>query len=85
MEGKKTQYFDYTLLAIVIFLVCFGLVVLYSTSSYSAQLKFGDSMYYFKRQALISLVSFGGMLFIAKLNYHIYGKLARVAYFVAFF
>ncbi len=85
MEGKKTQYFDYTLLAIVIFLVCFGLVVLYSTSSYSAQLKFGDSMYYFKRQALISLVSLGGMLFIAKLNYHLYGKLARVAYFVAFF
>ena len=82
---KKTQYFDYTLLAVVIFLVCFGLVMLYSTSSYSAQLKFGDSMYYFKRQALISLGSFGIMLFIAKLNYHFYGKLAKVAYFVAFF
>ena len=28
------QYFDYTLLAVVIFLMCFGLVMLYSTSSY---------------------------------------------------
>ena len=81
---KKTQYFDYTLLAIVIFLVCFGLVMLYSTSSYSAQLKFGDSMYYFKRQALISAGSFVIMLFIAKLNYHFYGKLAKTAYIVAF-
>lgn len=84
IEGKKTQYFDYTLLAIVIFLVCFGLVMLYSTSSYSAQLKFGDSMYYFKRQALISAGSFSIMLFIAKINYHFYGKLAKTAYIVAF-
>ena len=84
IEGKKTQYFDYTLLAIVIFLVCFGLVMLYSTSSYSAQLKFGDSMYYFKRQALISAGSFAIMLFIAKINYHFYGKLAKTAYIVAF-
>ena len=58
-RGKEglVQYFDYSLLAIVIFLMCFGLVMLYSTSSYSAQIKYGDSMYFFKRQAVISLAS----------------------------
>lgn len=81
---KKTQYFDYTLLAIVIFLVCFGLVMLYSTSSYSAQVKFGDSMYYFKRQAIFTAISFVAMLVVAKLNYHFYGRLAKLAYIVAF-
>ena len=50
-KEKKAHYFDYSLLAIVIFLMCFGLVMLYSTSSYSAALKFGNSMYYFKKQA----------------------------------
>ena len=81
---KKTQYFDYTLLAIVIFLMCFGLVMLYSTSSYSAQMKFGDSMYYFKRQVIFSAIGFVGMLVIAKFNYHIYGRLAKLSYIVAF-
>ncbi len=33
---EKIRYYDYSLLAILIFLVCFGLVMLYSTSSYSA-------------------------------------------------
>ena len=84
-QGEKVQYFDYSLLAIIIFLVCFGLIMLYSTSSYSAQIKFGDSMYYFKRQAIISAGSFVIMLGIAKFNYHIYGHLAKPAYFVAMF
>ena len=30
--SKPTRYFDYSLLFIIIFLVCFGLVMLYSTS-----------------------------------------------------
>jgi cell division protein FtsW (lipid II flippase) len=43
MTRKKKRsgivYFDYSLLAILICLVCFGLVMLYSTSSYSAMMK----------------------------------------------
>ena len=35
---KQIKYFDYTLLFIIIFLVGFGLVMLYSTSSYNARL-----------------------------------------------
>ena len=37
-KGDKVHYFDYSLLAIVIFLMCFGLVMLYSTSSYDIAL-----------------------------------------------
>lgn len=80
---KKTQYFDYSLLAVVIFLLCFGLVVLYSTSSYSAQVKFHDGMYYFKRQAIFSVASLGGMLLVAKFDYHKYARFAKLLYFVA--
>lgn len=81
---EKIKYFDYNLLAIVIFLVCFGLVMLYSTSSYSAQVKFGDSMYFFKRQALISAGSIFVMLFVAKIDYHIYARVAKLAYWISF-
>ena len=39
---RKKHYLDYSLLLIVFFLLCFGLVVLYSTSAYNGQVKFGD-------------------------------------------
>ena len=82
---KKIQYFDYSLLAIVVFLVCFGLVMLYSTSSYSATIKFnGNSMYFFSKQAIISAVSLVGMLVVSKIDYHWYAKVAKMAYWVSF-
>ena len=52
-KSNRGAYYDYNLLAIVILLICFGLIMLYSTSAYEAQMKFhGDDMYYFRRQAL---------------------------------
>lgn len=83
-EKTKNKYFDYNLLTIVVFLICFGLVMLYSTSSYSAQLKFGDSMYYFKKQALISAGSILVMLFVSKIDYHKYARVAKLAYAFSF-
>lgn len=88
LENKKKEnaihYFDYSLLAIVIFLICFGLVMLYSTSSYSAQVKFGDSMWYFKKQLKASILSVVLMLLVALPHYHYYAKLAKISYVVAF-
>lgn len=82
-KGGKVHYFDYSLLAIVIFLMCFGLIMLYSTSSYSAQLELGDSMYYLKRQGIFSILGFGVMLFVAKMDYHLFAKWALPSYIVA--
>ncbi len=81
---KKRKYFDYSLLTIVIFLVCFGLVMLYSTSSYSARIDFGNSMYYVVRQSVFSIAGFAGMLLVAKIDYHFFAKISRLAYIVAF-
>ncbi len=82
-KGDKVHYFDYSLLAIVIFLMCFGLVMLYSTSSYDAQLSLGDSMYYLKRQGFFSVLGFGIMLAAAKMDYHWFAKLSRWVYWGA--
>ena len=87
VEGKeqKTQYFDYGLLAIVIFLVCFGLVMLYSTSSYAGLEKFDDSMFFFKRQCRAALIGLAGMMFVSVLPYRkLYSKFAKLAYFASF-
>lgn len=83
-ERQKIQYFDYGLFAVVIFLVSYGLIMLYSASSYSAQVKFGKSMYYFIRQAIISVGSIGVMLFVSKIDYHWYSKVAKLVYYISF-
>ena len=56
--AKSQKYFDYTLLFVVLFLIGFGLVMIYSTSSYSSAIKEGDSLFYLKKQALWSVAGF---------------------------
>lgn len=87
VRRKKSgaAYFDYNLLIVVIFLVCFGLVMLYSSSSYSAQIKFGDDMYYLKRQALVTVGSFFAMYVVSRIDYHIYAKWAWPVYWIGMF
>lgn len=69
----NTQYFDFDLLLVIIFLMCFGLVMLYSTSAYSAQADFNNDMFYFSKQAFVGGVSFGVMLLVSRIDYHFYG------------
>lgn len=83
-QPKTIQYFDYSLLATIIFLVCFGLVILYSTSAYSAQEKFGDPMWYFRKQTIITIGSLIVMTVVSWINYHVYARFAKLSYIVAF-
>ena len=79
----NAQYFDYDLFLVIIFLMCFGLVMLYSTSAYSAQNDFGNDMYYFSKQAFIGILSFAWMLFVSRIDYHFYGAFSKEAYIFA--
>ena len=79
-KNKKIKYIDYTLLVIVIFLLGFGMVMLYSTSAYNATLKFGDSTYYLKKQMFAAVLGFVGMFACVKMDYHIFQKLSGLAY-----
>lgn len=84
-QKRDVRYFDYSLVAVLVFLMCFGLVMLYSTSAYSALTAYGDSMFYFKRQLIFSVAGMGAMLFISIFDYHLYGKWAGVLFAIAMF
>lgn len=64
-----TTYFDYPTLFIIIFLIGFGLMMIFSTSSYRAYSEMGDSAFYFKRQLFFAVIGIVTMLFISKINY----------------
>lgn len=88
MSGKKKSerkaaYFDYNLLFIIVFLLGFGLVMLYSSSSYISANKFGDSAHYLKLQIRNIAVGMVPLLFFAKVDYRRWRKLGTFAYILA--
>ena len=60
---------DYVLLAVVLFLVAFGLLMIYSVSSYEAGVEKGDSAFYLKNQAQSTMVGFVAMFIMIKFPY----------------
>lgn len=58
----KKKYFDYGLLFIVLFLLVFGLVMIYSTSYYSSSIKNnGDGLYFLRKQIQATII---GLIFM---------------------
>ena len=64
-KKKLRRYYDYSLLFTIIFLTVFGLIMIYSSSSYSAQIDGKPASYYMTRQMYIALAGFAGMIFTA--------------------
>ena len=81
---RNFRYFDYSLLIIVFFMVCFGLVMLYSTSSYNGQAKFSDSAYYLKKQLFADILGIAVMAFVAQIDYRVWKNFWLLAYAGAF-
>lgn len=82
VKKKKVRHFyDYSLLFCIIFLTAFGLVMIYSASSYSAQLEYdGNAAYFMLRQGKIAAAGFVFMLIISKMDYHFFARFAVPAY-----
>ncbi len=82
---RKTQesFSDYTLLFIVLFLLAFGLVMLYSTSAYDANLTYNDSTYLFRKQIFSTLAGLVVLFIVSHLPYHIWERFAVLGYGVS--
>lgn len=85
-HGKvKRRHMDYSLFFAVIFLLLFGLIMVYSASSYEASLKFNDSAFYLKNQARATALGFIAMLIISRIDYHIWKGPAFLIYLGSLF
>lgn len=82
-KEKKIRYFDYNLLLLLIFLICFGLVMLYSASSYSASINFSNSAYYVKKQIIFYGIGTVVMIVMASIPYTFWKRWATIIYAVA--
>lgn len=83
--AKKQKFFDYSLIFILVFLLAYGFVMLYSTSSYTAQLKYGDSTYFLFKQIKALAVGIVLMLFATFVPLRLVKRLFFVVYLGSFF
>ena len=69
---RKTKNVDYTFVAVVLILLAYGLIMVFSASSASAHYRMNDTFYFIKRQALWAFLGLGGMAFFSSVPYKFY-------------
>jgi cell division protein FtsW len=73
-RSEQQSNYDMALLLITLTLVGIGLIMLYSSSSIIAQQRFGDSMYFVKRQLLFACCGVAALIVCKNLPYTLYRK-----------
>ena len=82
-QQKSESFMDYSLLFIVLFLLGFGMVMVFSTSSYEANLDYGDSTHYLKQQLFATILGLIVMIVVSNIPYHFWERFAVLAYIVS--
>ncbi|XME02667.1 putative lipid II flippase FtsW [Lachnospiraceae bacterium C1.1] len=88
MVRKKTRqaaksralFVDPSMLIVVVLLLCFGLIMVYSASSYEASVKFNDSTIYLRNQLRASVLGIICMFVFSRIDYHRLKKFAPLMY-----
>ena len=82
MNPKNSRQ-DPALMILVVLLVGFGLVMMYSVGSYNGEIRFGDALYYVKKQFFATVLGFLAMYLIGCMDYHRLEKYAVAAYLLS--
>jgi cell division protein FtsW len=73
---EERHGFDTTILLLAVVLTCFGVVMVYSSSSIMAAKRYGDGFYFLKRQGLFAAAGFLVMATAMRFDYHHLRRLA---------
>lgn len=84
-SDNKAGDMDYTFLLLVGVLVAFGLIMLLSASTPTADVKFGKSYYFFIRQFAYVAVGMVMMIVLARIDYRKYKPFARIFMIICIF
>jgi len=81
MISKKP--FDFGIFIVILILLVFGILMVFSASSPAALNEKGNSYYYLTRQLAWAVIGLICMLVVSKIDYRFWGKLSGILYFVS--
>ena len=65
---------DYMILVLIIILVVFGVIMVHSASKVSAELSYGDSFFFTKKQIIGAVIGFISLIILSFVDYHLLEK-----------
>ena len=77
VKKSKAKSMDYTFLALIIIMVCFGLVMVLSASAPASNVKVGNSYRFFSKQLFAAVFGTVVMLLVSRIDYRIYKRCLR--------
>lgn len=72
--GRKM---DLSALILIVLLMVVGLIALFSASYPTALYKYGKPLMFIKQQGIFAVIGLAAMLFVSKVDYHIYGRFQK--------
>ncbi len=81
---KTYNKIDLPLLVVVFLLTSFGVLMVYSASSYSAAVNYGNQFYYMYKQITGALLGFAAMLALTFIDYHFLKKIRYIILAVSY-
>ena len=82
-KGISKKPLDFILCIVILLLLALGVVMVLSSSAPYSLSNYGNSYYFVIRQAGFAIAGIALMLFVSKIDYHIYKKFYKIAYWLA--
>ncbi|MGL4739606.1 MAG: putative lipid II flippase FtsW [Sarcina sp.] len=83
-NSLKDYPFDYALLVVILVILSFGVIMVYSASFYKGIIDYSNSSYFFVRQAAFAVIGLIGMYVVSRINYKYYKKLVMIGLAASF-
>jgi cell division protein FtsW len=71
---------DFGLFSVVLLMLGFGIVIVYSSSFALAQVRYGGSDFFLSQQTIRAILALASFMFFINVDYHIWGKLGNILY-----
>lgn len=82
IKERPTYSIDWVLISATILITIFGIIMVYSASSYTGKVRYGDSFFYMKKQILGAALGGAVMTGMTFLNYKVLDRLKIIIYIV---
>ncbi len=77
---SSTDTLSRKIFLMVLLLIAFGIVFVYSSSFPVGEVRFGDPLFFVKRHVFRVVLGLGGLVFFSRLDYRVLGKISPILY-----